>query len=100
MSERVYRCTTDVEKWYEVIDSVFAYLMTRWMTKVGVANYGNDDEWIDVGGRSTCVTLHVYEWLHICRNSMHIASKLGMCMFSVVTGYVTVVMTAIGGAEE
>ena len=47
---------------------------------MGVASYGNDDEWIDVGGRSKCVTLHVHEWLHICRDGMHIASKLGTCV--------------------
>ena len=52
LSERVYRCTTDVEKWcvcvMEVYDSVFAYLMNGWMTKVGVgvASYGSVDEWI------------------------------------------------------
>ena len=45
MSECVHRCTTDVEKWHEVYDSVFAYLMNRWMTKVsmGVASYGSVD---------------------------------------------------------
>jgi len=59
VSECMRRCTTDVEKWYEVYDSVFAYLMNGWMTKVGVsvASYGSVDEWIDVGGRSICVNI-------------------------------------------
>ena len=92
MSECVYRCTTDVEKWYEVIDSVFAYLKNKWKTNckfgVGVASYGSVDEWIDVGGGSIFVlTLHVHECVHIIRDSMHITSKLCTCvyMFSVVT---------------
>ena len=90
MSERVYRCTTDVEKWYEVYDSVFAYLKNKWKTKfgVGVASYGSGDEWIDVGGGSIFVlTLHTHECLHIIRDGMHFASKFCTCvyMFSVVT---------------
>ena len=59
VSEYVHRCTTDVEKWYEVYDSVFAYLMNGWKTEVsvGVASYSSVDEWIDVGGGSLCINI-------------------------------------------
>ena len=84
MSDCVHRCTTDVEKWYEVYDSVFAYLMNGWMTKVGVgvASYGSVDEWIAIGGGSIFVlTLHVHECLHIIRDGMHYASKFCTYMY-------------------
>lgn len=88
MSDCVHRCTTEVEKWYEVYDSVFAYLMNGWMTKVGVgvASYGSVDEWIDIGGGSIFVlTLHVHECLHIIRDGMHFASKFCTCVCLVLS---------------